>query len=329
MNFFLKIFKLLPPEIAHSFSLNSLNILHKLNLLRFISPKPKTINEFHFQGMVFKNKLGTAAGLDKNGDFIDALGALGFGFLEVGTVTPLPQYGNTKPRVFRNFKEDSIINRLGFNNKGVDYLVKKLRSKKFNGVVGVNIGANKSSQGYERINDYLICLEKVHAYADYITVNISSPNTPNLRELHNKDDLKNLLGSIERKAIDADIKIPLFLKISPDEQNESIDSIIELINDSIFSGLIATNTTVDKINLQNKKFIDIEGGLSGKPLMTKSTSKLSYIRSQSKDMPLIGVGGVTGKEDYLEKLNAGADLVQIYTGFIIKGPELVSQILSD
>ena len=134
--------------------------------------------------MVFKNKLGTAAGLDKNGDFIDALGALGFGFLEVGTVTPLPQYGNTKPRVFRNFKEDSIINRLGFNNKGVDYLVKKLRSKKFKGVVGVNIGANKSSKGNERINDYLICLEKVHAYADYITVNISSPNTPNLRDLH-------------------------------------------------------------------------------------------------------------------------------------------------
>ena len=329
MNFFLKIFKLLPPEIAHSFSLNSLNILHKFNLLRFISRKPKTINEFHFQGMVFKNKLGTAAGLDKNGDFIDALGALGFGFLEVGTVTPLPQYGNTKPRVFRNFKEDSIINRLGFNNKGVDYLVKKLRSKKFNGVVGVNIGANKSSQGDERINDYLICLEKVHAYADYITVNISSPNTPNLRELHNKDDLKNLLSSIERKAIDEDIKTPLFLKISPDEPNESIDSIIELINDSIFCGLIATNTTVDKTNLQNKKFIDIEGGLSGKPLMTKSTRKLSYIRSQSKDMPLIGVGGVTDKEDYAEKLNAGADLVQIYTGFIIKGPELVSQILSN
>jgi len=329
LNFFLKIFKLLPPEIAHSLSLNSLNILHKLNLLKFFSTKPKTINEFYFQGIVFKNKLGTAAGLDKNGDFIDALGALGFGFLEVGTVTPLPQYGNTKPRVFRNFKEDSIINRLGFNNKGVDYLVKKLRSKKFNGVVGVNIGANKSSQGVERINDYLICLEKVHAYADYITVNISSPNTPNLRELHNKDDLKNLLGSIERKAIDEDIKIPLFLKISPDESNESIDSIIELINDSIFSGVIATNTTIDKTNLQNKKFIDIEGGLSGKPLMTKSTSKLSYIRSQSKDMPLIGVGGVTGKEEYLEKLNAGADLVQIYTGFIIKGPELVSQILSD
>ena len=329
MNFFLKIFKLLPPEIAHSFSLNSLNILHKLNLLKFIAIKSKTINEFYFQGMVFKNKLGTAAGLDKNGDFIDALGALGFGFLEVGTVTPLPQYGNTKPRIFRNFKEDSIINRLGFNNKGVDYLVKKLRSKKFDGVVGVNIGANKSSQGDERINDYLICLEKVHTYADYITVNISSPNTPNLRELHNKDDLKILLGSIERKTIDEDIKIPLFLKISPDEPNESIDSIIELIDDSIFSGLIATNTTVDKKNLQNKKFIDIEGGLSGKPLMTKSTSKLFYIRSQSKDMPLIGVGGVTGKEDYLEKLNAGADLVQIYTGFIIKGPELVSQILSD
>ncbi len=329
MNFFFQIFRLLPPEIAHSISLNSLNILYKLNLLKFISVKTSAKHIFNFEGMVFKNRLGTAAGLDKNGDFIDSLGGLGFGFLEVGTVTPLPQYGNSKPRVFRNYEEDSIINRLGFNNKGVDYLVENLKKRKFEGIVGVNIGANKSSSGDQRIEDYLICLEKVHQFADYITVNISSPNTPNLRELHSKNYLINLLDSIEKKAKSLDIKKSLFLKISPDESNQTIDSIVELVNNSIFSGLIATNTTVDKSDLENKKFIKIDGGLSGKPLLLKSTNKLSYIRSKSKNMPLIGVGGVMNDQDFKAKLKAGADLVQIYTGFVIKGPKLLNQILRD
>ena len=329
MNFFFQIFKLLPPEIAHSISLNSLNILYKLNLLKFISVKTSTKHIFNFEGMVFKNRLGTAAGLDKNGDFIDSLGGLGFGFLEVGTVTPLPQYGNSKPRVFRNYEEDSIINKLGFNNKGVDYLVENLKKRKFEGIVGVNIGANKSSSGDQRIEDFLICLEKVHQFADYITVNISSPNTPNLRELHSKNYLTNLLDSIEKKAKSLDIKKPLFLKISPDESNQTIDSIVELVNNSIFSGLIATNTTVDKSDLGNKKFTKIDGGLSGKPLLLKSTNKLSYIRSKSKNIPLIGVGGVMNDQDFKAKLKAGADLVQIYTGFVIKGPKLLNQILRD
>ena len=329
MNFFFQIFKLLPPEIAHSISLNSLNILYKLNLLKFISVKTSTKHIFNFEGMVFKNRLGTAAGLDKNGDFIDSLGGLGFGFLEVGTVTPLPQYGNSKPRVFRNYEEDSIINKLGFNNKGVDYLVENLKKRKFEGIVGVNIGANKSSSGDQRIEDFLICLEKVHQFADYITVNISSPNTPNLRELHSKNYLTNLLDSIEKKAKSLDIKKSLFLKISPDESNQTIDSIVELVNNSIFSGLIATNTTVDKSDLENKKFTKIDGGLSGKPLLLKSTNKLSYIRSKSKNIPLIGVGGVMNDQDFKAKLQAGADLVQIYTGFVIKGPKLLNQILRD
>ena len=329
MNFFFQIFKLLPPEIAHSISLNSLNILYKLNLLKFISVKTSTKHIFNFEGMVFKNRLGTAAGLDKNGDFIDSLGGLGFGFLEVGTVTPLPQYGNSRPRVFRNYGEDSIINRLGFNNKGVDYLVENLKKRKFEGIVGVNIGANKSSSGDQRIEDFLICLEKVHQFADYITVNISSPNTPNLRELHSKNYLTNLLDSIEKKAKSLDIKKSLFLKISPDESNQTIDSIVELVNNSIFSGLIATNTTVDKSDLGNKKFTKIDGGLSGKPLLLKSTNKLSYIRSKSKNIPLIGVGGVMNDQDFKAKLKAGADLVQIYTGFVIKGPKLLNQILRD
>jgi dihydroorotate dehydrogenase, subfamily 2 len=215
LSLFLKIFKLLPPETAHSISLNSLKLLYKLKLLKFFTKQNFKNNEYYFEGMIFKNQLGTAAGLDKNGDFIDALGELGFGFLEIGTTTPLPQDGNPKPRVFRNYKENSIINRLGFNNKGVDYLVNNLKKRKYKGIVGVNIGANKTSSGKQRIDDFLICLEKVHKFADYITINISSPNTPNLRELHNKENLKILITALENKSNEIKLNIPIFIKISP------------------------------------------------------------------------------------------------------------------
>ncbi|MFL2707822.1 MAG: quinone-dependent dihydroorotate dehydrogenase [Gammaproteobacteria bacterium] len=329
MNFFLKIFKLLPPEVAHSFSLTSLKILHNLKILHLFTTKINEKKDIQFAGMTFKNRLGTAAGLDKNGDYIDALGSLGFGFLEVGTVTPLPQDGNKKPRVFRNYKEDSIINRLGFNNKGVDYLVSNLKKKSYKGIIGVNIGANKNSTGNDRINDYLICLDKINSYADYITVNISSPNTPNLRDLHNEKNLSNLIHAIDKSVKNSNIRIPIFLKISPDETDQTINKIIELVNASSFSGIIATNTTINKSNILNKNFKLIEGGLSGQPLMDASTKKLSYIKSKSKGMPLIGVGGVLSKENYDQKINAGADLVQIYTGFIIKGPNLLNDILGN
>ena len=327
MNFFLKIFKLLPPELAHTISLNSLNLLNKFNLLSLFSKQIKKNDDFVFLGMNFKNRLGTAAGLDKNGDFIDSLGELGFGFLEVGTVTPIAQKGNSKPRVFRAYQDKAIINRLGFNNKGVDYLVKNLKKRKYKGIVGVNIGANKFSKGLERINDYLICLEKVYKYADYITINISSPNTPNLRDLHEKDQLNDLIVSVDNRVKEINSKIPIFLKISPDESNEVIDNIIELIEHSSFSGIIATNTTIDKNDIRNKKLREIQGGLSGKPLMEKSTSKISYIKSKNKDLNVIGVGGVMNKQDYQAKINSGASLVQIYTGFIINGPEIVHNIL--
>ena len=329
MNFFLKIFKLLPPEVAHSFSLSSLKILHNLKILHLFTTKINEKEDIQFAGMTFKNRLGTAAGLDKNGDYIDALGSLGFGFLEVGTVTPLPQDGNKKPRVFRNYKENSIINRLGFNNKGVDYLVSNLKKKSYKGIIGVNIGANKNSTGNDRINDYLICLDKINSYADYITVNISSPNTPNLRDLHNEKNLSNLIHAIDKSVKNSNIRIPIFLKISPDETDQTINKIIELVNASSFSGIIATNTTINKSNILNKNFKLIEGGLSGQPLMDASTKKLSYIKSKSKHMPLIGVGGVLSKENYDQKINAGADLVQIYTGFIIKGPNLLNDILGN
>ena len=329
MNFFLKIFRFLPPEFAHSTSLNSLNFLYKLKLLGVLNKKVINQNEQNILGMKFRNKLGTAAGLDKNGDYIDALGALGFGFLELGTVTPRPQYGNPKPRIFRNYSENSIINRLGFNNKGIDYLVNNLKKRKYEGVVGVNIGANKSSNGNQRIKDYLLCIDKIHRLADYITINISSPNTPNLRDLHLKENLQNLIISVEKKVAEVNFKKPIFLKISPDETNESIEMIVDLVKNSSITGLIATNTTIDKKNLNNKKLKKEDGGVSGQPLMDKSTNKISLIRSKCSDIPIIGVGGVMSKKDYLSKLNAGADLVQIYTGFIIKGPNLINQIVRD
>ena len=329
MNFFLKLFKLLSPELAHSFSLNSLKLLHKLNILRLFFHKNYKDENVIFLGMHFKNRLGTAAGLDKNGDYIDALGDLGFGFLEVGTVTPLAQSGNPKPRVFRNYRENSIINRLGFNNKGVDHLVSNLKKKTYKGVLGVNIGANKDSIGNQRINDYLVCLEKVNKYADYITINISSPNTPNLRDLHDSENLSILINAIDKSIKDLDISKPVFLKISPDESDETISNIITHVENSSFSGIIATNTTIDKSMLVNEEIKLIDGGISGEPLMNKSTEKLSYIRSKSKDIKLIGVGGVLSKEDYDKKINAGASLVQVYTGFIIQGPKLISNILNN
>ena len=327
MNFFLKFFRILPPELAHRLALDSLNFIHKIGILNLFYKKPE-LETFSFAGMNFRNRLGTAAGLDKNGDYIDCLGELGFGFLEVGTVTPIQQYGNSKPRVFRNFQDESIINRLGFNNKGVDHLVKNLKSRSYKGIVGVNVGANKKSKGEQRVKDYLYCIEKVYKYADYITVNISSPNTPNLRDLHNMDNLSDLVLSIEDKVKELNIDIPFFLKISPDETNDSIDNIIKTVESSFFEGIIATNTTIDKTNLTNKKFNNIEGGLSGVPLMDRSTETIKAIKSKSdKEIPVIGVGGVMNAADFNKKIDAGSELVQIYTGFVIKGPNILSDIL--
>ena len=327
MNFFLKFFRILPPELAHRLALDSLNFIHKIGILNLFYKKPE-LETFSFAGMNFRNRLGTAAGLDKNGDYIDCLGELGFGFLEVGTVTPIEQYGNSKPRVFRNFQDESIINRLGFNNKGVDHLLKNLKSRSFKGIVGVNVGANKKSKGEQRVKDYLYCIEKVYKYADYITVNISSPNTPNLRDLHNMDNLSDLVLSIEDKVKELNIDIPFFLKISPDETNDSIDNIIKTVESSFFEGIIATNTTIDKTNLTNKKFNNIEGGLSGVPLMDRSTETIKAIKSKSdKEIPVIGVGGVMNAADFNKKIDAGSELVQIYTGFVIKGPNILNDIL--
>ena len=325
MNFFLNIFKLLPPEVSHTLALKSLNILYRTNLLKLFY-KPVKTHDFNLLGLNFKNKLGVAAGLDKNGDYIDSLGSLGFGFIEVGTVTPLAQAGNSKPRMFRAFEDDAIINKLGFNNKGVDYLVNRLKKRNYKGIIGVNIGANKSSTGDKRIEDYLICLRKVFNHCDYIAVNISSPNTPQLRDLHSSDNIKELLDAIEHEYAKLGTFKPIFLKISPDESHETIENISNLIESSLLSGLIVSNTTLDKSSLDKSKK-NLEGGVSGAPLMKKSTEMIEKISAKHPSMPIIGVGGVLKKDDFLKKIEFGASLVQIYSGFIIKGPKIVNEIL--
>ena len=326
MNLILKTIKLFPPEAAHSVALYSLKILHKFKLLNFFFTKGKT-KDLQVFGLKFSSRLGTAAGLDKNGDFIDCLGALGFGFLEVGTVTPLPQAGNPKPRVFRIPIDYAVINRLGFNNKGIDHLVCNLKSRKYKGIVGVNIGANKNSIGQDRINDYIVCLRKVADLCDYLTINISSPNTPGLRELHNQENITNLINAIESEASATNFKGPIFVKISPDESISSIKKLAEIVLNSSMSGLIISNTTIDRKDLSDHRHSHTEGGLSGAPLLTPSTNILKSIKEAYPKLSLIGVGGVMSKDDFEIKINAGAELVQIYTGFIFKGPKIVQDIL--
>ena len=274
----------------------------------------------------FDNPLGVAAGLDKNGDYIDSLASLGFGFVEIGTVTPRPQYGNQKPRLYRDKQSKAIINRMGFNNKGVDYLVKKLIKRKSEIPVGVSIGKNFDTPNNLAQNDYLSCLEKVFDLADYIAVNVSSPNTQDLRKLEIKDELTNLLKSLKDRQLELSKEFgyrPLILKISPDNDEKGLEDIFEVLLSSSIDGLICTNTSI------NHTHVSGSGGLSGKPLMDPSTEILRIARKSLGDgFPIIASGGVMSKEDYQQKIDAGADLVQIYTGFIYEGPKLIDDILN-
>ena len=323
----IRILRIFPPEIAHKISLTLLFFIHRLGLLSIFNNKRQT-ETIEFLGLRFKNTLGTAAGLDKNGDYIDCLGALGFGFLEVGTITPKAQAGNKKPRVFRLSKDKGVINRLGFNNKGIDHLVTNLKQHKYDGVIGVNIGANKNSHGKKRIEDYIECIRKVYKYTDYITVNISSPNTKNLRNLQNSENINKLFVALENEIHTLKIDKPIFIKISPDESLDTIKYIINKVQNSKITGIIATNTTTDKSTLKDEKYWNYEGGLSGEPLREKSNDLIYEIRKVSEEIPLIGVGGVMSQKDYKEKLALGADLVQIYTGFIMEGPGLIHKIIN-
>ena len=325
MKAFIKIFRFFPPETAHHLALLSLKILNKVKLLKLFLPTIKDFdNPKEYFNLKFRNTLGVAAGLDKNGDYVDELELLGFGFIELGTVTPKPQEGNQKPRVFRYLNQQAVVNRLGFNNKGVEHLVSKIKNKKYDAVIGVNIGANKESTNDQRIDDYAYCFEKVYKYCDYVTVNISSPNTPKLRKLHNPDELEKIFKRINEIKSTNQIDIPIFLKISPDESEETILKITNIYETLEINGLIVSNTSIEKDILEGCSH---EGGISGRPLFKKSNQLLKRIHESDKDIFLIGVGGVFTKEDYRNKLKLGASLVQIYTGFIFEGPAIIKNIL--
>lgn len=282
--------------------------------------------EFNLFDCHFRNTLGLAAGLDKNGDYIDNLANLGFGFLEIGTVTPKPQYGNKKPRLFRDKTSKAIINRMGFNNKGVEHLITKLKKRKSDIPIGVSIGKNADTPNHLAQEDYLYCLEKVFEYADYIAINISSPNTQDLREFEIKQELIDLLRPLKERQLKLANKYdykPLLLKISPDNDEKTIEGICETLLKFSIDGLICTNTTVHHDHISGS------GGLSGKPLMSTSTETLKMCRKfLGNQFPIIASGGVMSREDYFKKIDAGADLVQIYTGFIYEGPKLIDDIIN-
>ena len=328
MRILLSFLRMLPPELAHSIALNSLQLLYQLKLISIFFPQRFSETSFTFKGLKFKNKLGIAAGLDKNGDFINSLGALGFGFIEVGTITPKPQPGNPKPRVFRFTDQEAIVNRLGFNNKGVDYLVKRIKGREYNGVLGINIGANKDSIGEKRVDDYIECFQKVSTYADYITVNISSPNTPGLRSLHSKENFLPLFKAISHVRETENFLNPIFIKLSPDDHIDVISEITKAIKEFNFDGVITSNTTIDKSNLIFESKADLSGGLSGKPLLEKSNELLSLVHLREPELLKIGVGGVHNKESFDMKFEKGASLVQIYTSFIYHGPKIIKKLLN-
>ena len=321
-----QIFRIFPPEVSHYLALESLKLLKNLGIIKILFPvKDSPDGQKDYLNLHFRNRLGVAAGLDKNGDYVDVLDSLGFGFIELGTTTPRQQLGNEKPRVFRYTRQEAVVNRLGFNNKGVDYLVSKIKNKKYDAVIGVNIGANKESINDKRIEDYAYCFEKVYKYCDYVTVNISSPNTPKLRKLHNPHELEKIFKRINEIKSTNQVDIPILLKISPDESDETILKIVNMHETLKINGLIVSNTSIDKDILDGCSH---EGGISGKPLFNKSNQLLKTIHEFDKDIFLIGVGGVFTKEDYKNKLKLGASLVQIYTGFIFKGPSILKNILS-
>jgi len=314
------------PETAHGLALESLRLGYGVgatHLLGRFKSLPVTV-----MGLKFPNPVGMAAGMDKNGDYIDALGSLGFGFIEVGTVTPRPQPGNPKPRIFRIEQAGAMINRLGFNNKGVDYLVRQAGKRRFNGILGINIGKNFDTPNDKAADDYLACLEKVYMEADYITVNISSPNTRGLRDLQGGEQLDNLLNALDdRRNALADVwqrRVPLVVKVAPDLEDAQIPGIAEAVVRNGFDGLIATNTTIARDAVRGLPHADEQGGLSGAPLKEQANHVLGLFRAHlPPEIALIGTGGISCGKDAAEKIALGADLVQFYTGFVYKGPDLV------
>jgi dihydroorotate dehydrogenase len=318
---------LLDPENSHDLSLDLLGAGERLKLLKLFTQK-RPQQHVDILGLHFDNPVGLAAGLDKNGDYFNALGQFGFGFIEIGTVTPKPQAGNPKPRMFRLEDHQGIINRMGFNNKGVQYLVDRVKHRRFDGVLGINIGKNKVTPEEDALSDYQSAMSVVYSYADYITVNISSPNTPGLRNLQFGDNLKILLEGLKKSQAElseAHGKYkPLLVKIAPDMSEAEIQSVANTFLANDIDGVIATNTTLDRNLVADSPFAVEAGGLSGEPVKEKSTEVIRQLRSHLGEMPIIGVGGIMLGSDAAEKIKAGANLVQLYSGFIYQGPGLIA-----
>jgi len=321
----------LDPETAHTVTLKLLKTGQQLGLnsLFFPSPVSEPVN---LMGLTFKNKLGLAAGLDKNGDYIDALAGLGFGFIEIGTVTPRPQPGNPKPRLFRLPEQQAIINRMGFNNLGIEHLLEQVQHANFKGILGINIGKNFDTQLENAEDDYLIGLRKSYPHACYITINISSPNTQNLRQLQQGEELKNLLSTLKQEqhtlATQHGKYVPLVVKIAPDLTETEISHIARLLQEFAIDGVIATNTTLDRSLVSQHPLASEAGGLSGSPVREKSTAVVKILAAELQGkLPIIAAGGIFSAADAQEKLTAGASLVQIYSGLLYQGPQLLADIL--
>lgn len=322
----------LDPEKAHHFTISSMKMASSMGMTALapsVSPSPREV-----MGLTFPNPVGLAAGLDKNGDCIDGMASLGFGFLELGTVTPKPQPGNPRPRMFRVPKAEGLINRMGFNNEGVDVLVENVRKSRFyqekKGILGLNIGKNAITPIENAVDDYLICLEKVYPVADYIAINISSPNTKNLRQLQGESELDNLLSQLKaaqsRLADEHARYVPLALKIAPDMDDSQVKNIADALIRHKIDGVIATNTTITREAVKDLPYAQEAGGLSGAPVRDASTHVIRLLKQELGDaLPIIGVGGILSGEDAKEKMDAGASLVQVLTGMIYSGPGLVRE----
>lgn len=322
------------PEKVHYFTANAMNFLLRIPGMKWIWTKLFCINDPKLEtevfGIKFPNPVGLAAGFDKNASMYNDLAYCGFGFIEIGTITPKAQPGNDKPRLFRLKPDSAIINRMGFNNGGLETAIPNLKKRKTKVIIGGNIGKNKITPNEEAVSDYVSTFEGLFPYVDYFVVNVSSPNTPNLRELQEKEPLKKLLSELMDLNAKKPVSKPILLKIAPDLTNEQLDDIVEIVNEVKIAGVIATNTTInrDDLTVGATKLEEIgAGGVSGKPLTSRSTEVIRYLSVKSnKSFPIIGVGGIHSEKDALEKLEAGASLIQLYTGFIYEGPGLVKRI---
>lgn len=325
---------LFDPEVIHHWVFRVLSIKGKIPGFKFLLNilygyrHPKLERELF--GIKFSNPVGLAAGFDKDARLIDELSCFGFGFIEIGTLTPRPQIGNEKPRLFRLPKDQALINRMGFNNEGLEAAVERLKKRNTKVIIGGNIGKNKDTPNDKAFSDYMLCFEALHPHVDYFVVNVSSPNTPGLRELQDKEPLKRLMSHVKGLSRSKEKVKPVLLKIAPDLTTSQLDDIVEILKETKTDGVIATNTTISREDLLTPP-VEISalgaGGLSGKPLTTKSTEIISYLRKQlGPDYPIIGVGGIMTPQDAVDKLKAGADLVQVYSGFIYEGPGVIKQI---